>query len=205
RQYLILVKAALLNQAVKKNIVYHGHTIQALLKDHYWTLKVKLIAGMEYRIEQAMIKQNLTRDEAIQYIFEIDKTRKKWIKFLHGTDWDDPTLFDLVLNIQVMDPDAASEAVIALARRDPFCQNEISDKIIRQMHLVSKAEVALLEHDETKTLNVDMDCREQGIIELKGTLEEQKLGNIIKEIVRTVEGIKEIKDNFTYTGPVDKN
>jgi hypothetical protein len=172
--------------------VYHGHAGHFLFPAHYWTLKVKLIATKEYRVEQIMIKQNLSRDEAVQYIYDVDNTRNRWCRFLHGIDWDDPSLYDLGLNIQVMDVDTASNAVIALARGEPFRPSEISDKIIRQLFLAAKVEVALIKSKKTAGHAIAVECHEDGIVDLKGKIETKEMIDAIEEVVRVVEGVKEI-------------
>jgi cytidylate kinase len=197
RHYLTLIKFGILEEAVKNNIVYHGYAAHILLREHYWTLRVKLMGNMAYRIEQAMTKQNLDRDAAIQYIYDIDESRKKWINFLHGIDWDLSTIFDIVLNIQIMDIDGAVDAVVTLANKEPFRPSEISDRILRKMHLVSKAEVALLNEKETRSLNIDMSCIEEGILELKGSLKTKKLRSLILGVVGRVDGVVDINDKMT--------
>jgi cytidylate kinase len=192
RRYLALAKYSVLEEAIRHNIVYHGHAGHYLFPEHYWTLKVKLTAAREYRIEQIMIKQNLSRDEAIQYIFDIDNTRKKWSEFLHGIDWDDPSLYDLVLNIQVMDIDTASDAVVALAQGEPFRPSEISDKIIRQLFLAAKVEVALIKNKKTSRYNISVESHEDGIIELKGKIDDKAFIDAIEDVAGKVEGVKEI-------------
>jgi cytidylate kinase len=198
-RYLKLVRFAILEKAVSHNIVYHGHGGHCLLNEHYWTLRVKLIATKEYRIEQVMIKRNLSRDDAIQYIHDIDESRKKWTEFLYGIDWNDPSCFDMILNIQLLDVESASDAVVTMAQKEPFKPSDISDKIIRQMYLASKVELALLREKKTSLLNINVNCRREGVIELKETPGAKGLQPLIMDVVRNVDGVKEIKNKISYS------
>ena len=123
-------------------------------------------------------------------MLDIDESRKIWTKFLYGIDWNDPAIFDIVFNLQVMDVETASEAIIALAEKEPFKPSEISDKIIKRLFFISKVETALLKQEETKNLDIKVEYREDGTIELKGKLEKEKWCPLLTELIGKIENVK---------------
>jgi cytidylate kinase len=203
KQYLTLLRSALLTEAVKGNIVYHGHAGHLLLRGDCCILKVKLIANMGYRIEQAMKMNNFTKDEAIQYIHDIDESRIKWTKFLYGLDWNDPALYDIVLNLSAMDIDMATNTIASLAKEDAFRPNEITDKIIQRLYLSSKVEVAMLMDKRTSHLHLTVEALDDGVVEVKGAIEQKKLKKDVLEIAKAVEGVKKIHDKMTNSIGID--
>jgi cytidylate kinase len=89
-------------------IVIVGRGGQALLKDRPNVLNVRIVAPMEDRIQR--IKEQLKherqsfqadidiRREAQDYITSHDAASADYLKRFYGIDWDDPTLYHLVLN-----------------------------------------------------------------------------------------------------------
>ncbi len=100
--YLSFVTAALLERAKEGNLVYHGHAGHLLLSGISHTIRARVIADTEFRIKAAMEQRDLTREEAIVAIDKVDKERVKWTRFLYGVEWQDPSLYDVVLNLEHM-------------------------------------------------------------------------------------------------------
>ena len=61
-----------------------------LLHDAPNVLMVKVIADMEYRIIGAMVRENLSREEAIKEIKKRTNDRTKWVKAIYQVDRNDP-------------------------------------------------------------------------------------------------------------------
>ena len=85
--YLKCVTATILRYAEKGRLVYHGHAGHLLLRGISHVLRVRVLANREFRIEAAMERLGVTRDEAIAHIERIDNERRKWSRFLYGIDW----------------------------------------------------------------------------------------------------------------------
>lgn len=67
------VRAALLERAVGNRMVYHGHGGHLLLGGIPGILRVRIIAGIEYRINHAMNEKQINREQAIDLVAAIDK------------------------------------------------------------------------------------------------------------------------------------
>ena len=116
-RYVLAMQAALGEMFEDGNGIYHGLAGQFLFHDLCNVFKIRLIAPMEYRVRASIAEIGLGRDEAVRHIREIDERRVKWGRQVFGIDWNDPTLYDLVVNLEQMDIDTAAEAVAVLMDR----------------------------------------------------------------------------------------
>ena len=100
--HLAFVRATLCEQAREGRLVYHGLVGHLLLPGVSHVIRVRVIADMEFRIKAAMQQQNFGRADAQAYIETVDRERRQWIRFLFDVEWDDPHLYDVVLNLSRM-------------------------------------------------------------------------------------------------------
>jgi cytidylate kinase len=196
RQYLTFIRAALLEEAMKADIVYHGNLGHFLIGEEYPTLKVKLIANMAFRVERAMNENNMSQEEAVNYIRRIDEKRIKWARFLYNTDWNDPYLYDLVINLHLIDIVNAVKTIEMVAKEKVFKNSEVTKNKLKRLHTGSKVEVALLMHDNTSQLLISVNCPKDSVIELRGDVESTDFRNSVMDVVRNVEGVKEVIDKM---------
>ncbi len=195
-RYLAFARAALLEQAARDNIVYHGLAGSVLLQHDCCVLNVKVIANMEFRTQKAMETQKMTRDEAIQYNHDTDEERVKWMKFMFNLDWYDYSRFDLMVNINSMNVEAAAHTVAACAGQEPFVPSAFSDEKFKQLNLASQVRVRLMADERTEGLNLFPECGDMGVIHLKGDPgADSARGDIIK-IAQSVPGVKNVVDDM---------
>ena len=115
--YLTLIQAALTEEVKEGRTVYHGNAGHLLLRGAGPVMRVRVIAPMEFRIQMAGERLHFTREEALDYIEKVDRARKRWTQYLYGVDWQDPSLYDLVINVESVSVDDAADLVAHLARK----------------------------------------------------------------------------------------
>lgn len=82
--------------------------ITAKLKNAF---HVRLIASIEKRIEHMMTLLELNEKEALNHIKKEDENRKKYIKSHFNADIEDPLLYHLVLNTDLLTHSGASNLI----------------------------------------------------------------------------------------------
>jgi cytidylate kinase len=101
----------LFNMAAKSgNVVIVGRGAKFLLPKAAG-FSVRIIAPMEFRVEQIVLRQGVTVQEARKLIQESDADRKAFIKTFFHHDVADPHLHDLVINIKQVTPDFAVQLI----------------------------------------------------------------------------------------------
>jgi len=118
--YLAVIQAALAEEVRTGRAVYHGNAGHLLLKGGGPVLRLRVVAPLEFRIEQSRQRLGLSRAAAIRHIHKVDKERQKWSRFLYDVDWQDPSLYDLVINLEHMDIELACD-IVSTAVRKPGC------------------------------------------------------------------------------------
>ncbi len=190
--HLVHVQANLCEQARGGDLVFHGHVGHLLLPGISHVIRVRVIADMEFRIQAAMQRRHLWRHEALAYIEKVDRERRQWVRFLFDVDWEDPRLYDLVLNLSRIRIATAVEAVTHLTERDEFKPTAESLKAMRDLALTSHIS-ALLGSDPRTKGNALRIVAADGIVTITGTTYWPEVEEAVHSLVRRVEGVKEVR------------
>jgi cytidylate kinase len=192
RVYLTFVQAAMCEYAEHGNLVYHGHAGHALLPGIGHVLKVRLVAPLEYRIRAVMERNTrLDRKGAMRYITQVDEERTSRMRYLFDVDWRDPHQYDLVLSLDKLTVDTASDLVIQALQWEPFRPTDASRLALQNLALSSRIKAALDAHPQFSPYDIGVDVKE-GVVTLSGTL---PTDDAIQQVVTMVEqttGIKQV-------------
>lgn len=195
--YLACFQTALLDFALKGNIIYHGHLAQFLLAKIPSVLRVLLTAPIEFRIKGLMEEGQKSREEVISYIKLIDERRKKWSQFLYGVDWKDPSNYDFVLNLEKINIDLASYILECAALRKEFQSTPENMHVLKNLHLAAKARVYLQQSPRTKGSEVEIEAdSNSGSLVVTGIcprVGSRMWESDIKGVLSNVEEVKSIK------------
>jgi hypothetical protein len=93
-----------------------GRAGMLVLADHPHVVRVRLSGPLEARIEQAVRRYDLTRDQARQQARENDGARAAWVQRFYGRDVADPSLYDLVINATKFGVGACVELIVTATR-----------------------------------------------------------------------------------------
>ena len=189
--YLTLVRATLCQHSAGGNLVYHGHLGHLFLPGISHVIAVRVIADMAYRVRAAMEQQELSREEAIGYIQRVDRERRLWTRFLFAVDWDDPQLYDLVVNLSHMSVDTACETVAQLADRTEFQPNPASRRAMRELALRSQVSAVLVTDPRTKDAHLEVSA-DEGVVTIVGTTQSPAIVEVVPRVVWQVDGVKEV-------------
>ena len=114
--YVVHLERIMFLAALHGNVVFVGRGAHCILpRDN--AIAVRIIAPMEYRIEQIMTRRNLDRVGAQQLIKEIDEGRDAFNRrYFHG-GMQDPHLFDMVINVERIGPELAARQIVDTYRQ----------------------------------------------------------------------------------------
>jgi cytidylate kinase len=190
--YVAYIRAALLHQVQKDNVVYHGLAGHFLLKGVPHVLKVRIIADLEDRVKEEMKRENISAEEARRILRKDDEERRKWSKHVYGIDTWDPSLYDLVINIKRITVDGAVD-IIKCALKDPcFQTTPEGQKLVDEMSLAARIEAALIE--DIPSIQVEAKEAEVFIYLKRDLCKDKELISRIKRLASKVAG-SDIKIN----------
>lgn len=170
--YLVLIQAAIAEEVSTGNAVYHGLVGHRLFQGNITTLRVRVIAPMERRVQMAQQRMNIGRSEAIAYVAKMDEQRGRWTKYLYGIDWEDPSLYDIVLNLQNLNVEQACRFVVDIVRGGGFDFSTEQQAAMSDFVLATRVRAALARDPMTNSLEVDVVSR-AGQVTIKGEFCEQ--------------------------------
>jgi cytidylate kinase len=195
--YLTFVRASLCEHARGGNLVYHGYLGHLLLPGIAHVLGVRVIADVEFRLQAAMQQQHLARPDAMAYLERVDKDRRQWTRFLYDVEWDDPHLYDVVLNLSRISLSAACDAVVHLAAQAEFRPTVASLKAMEDLALSSRVSAELARDPRTRgaTLQVVAD---DGVVTVIGTTQSPEVMGAVPIVVRQADGVKDVRAEVRF-------
>lgn len=186
--YLVLIQAALTEEVRTGKAIYHGLAGHLLLKGGQPILRTRIIAPMEMRVRMIQDRLKYSQREAIAYIEKVDEDRRKWTQFLYGVDWGDPSLYDIVLNLEHIDIEEACHIISSMVIErcfefTPECQVKMDD-----LALASRVRADLAIHPSTSDLEFEVTAN-SGIVAIQGKV--SSLGQLedVQRIAKAVPGV----------------
>jgi len=111
------VTEAILMLARQGNVLLVGRSGQIVLADWPDVLRVRVLAPRETRIRLVQERCHVTPEIAAARIDASDKARADFLKRHYGVYWEDPQLYDLVLNMVHLDVLTAVDLICLASER----------------------------------------------------------------------------------------
>lgn len=185
-RYVAYIRAALLRQVQRDNVVYHGLAGHFFLQGIPHVLKVRIIANMEDRIREEMKRGNITAEKAREILKKDDEERRKWSLSLYGIDTWDPSLYDMVLHVRTLGVNDVVKIILETVKLPAFATTQESQDILNDRTLAAQVESALIE--EFPRVKVTAKGGEASITIVTGLTFTAALANEEK-VIRRVESI----------------
>src|SRR5512137_1983577 len=143
--YLDRLNSVIYELASRGNAVFLGRGSHILLKGFNCALHIRVTASLEKRV-QNLVERGFLRDAAIKAIHKSDREREAFIKFAFGADWDNPDLYDMVLNMDNLSVALGADIVVHLARSEEIQARSLDAmESLEMIGLARRAEAALIE------------------------------------------------------------
>ena len=191
RTLLLVVQAALCEAALAGQLVYHGHIGHLLLSGIAHVARVRVIAEPAVRL-RAVQEPGAAPGEGLRLLRKVDEERRAWVRFLFGVEWEDPLLYDLVLNLSRMTLETATHLVVALTTRPEFQPTAASRQAVADLTLASRVSAQLATDPRTAGLTVGVEAA-AGVVTLTGALVRDEELELIPTLVRQVPGVTAVR------------
>jgi cytidylate kinase len=110
------VEALLHEYADQGQMIIIGRAGQVILKERRDAFHVRITAPLDVRVQRLVERHSITPEAAVAQIEASDSYRKKYMKRFYHCRWDDPDLYDLIINTGRLSAEEAA-SVIAQAVR----------------------------------------------------------------------------------------
>ncbi len=141
-RYVAFLRATLLKNVQKDNVVYHGLAGHYFLQGIPHVIKVRIMADLEDRVQEEMRREKISADEARNILRKDDDERRRWGIQVYGVDTWDPKLYDMVLHIKSLTVDDAVDLISKAAQLPRFQATPESQRLLDDMVREAAAEAA---------------------------------------------------------------
>jgi len=153
-RYISYFRAAFYNHMEKDNIVYHGLSGHFFLHDISHALKVRIIANMEVRIKEEMRREKCSAEEARYRLKKDDDERRKWGLSLYGRDTWNCSLYDLVLNVDIIEVDKAVDILHGVVEDGRFNATPESTALLKKKALLASIHAIIVNDSPKATVDI---------------------------------------------------
>ncbi len=143
-RYLAYVEAIVFEMAARDNVVLGGRGAVILLSKIRHVLRVRVTAPESVRAERVENAQALTHEAALEAVRESDRERAARVRSLYHVNWDDPVLYEMVLNTERLTVPRAAELIQEALRDERFQPTPEARRTLAQLSEAARARVALL-------------------------------------------------------------
>ena len=102
--------------AKDQSCVIAGRTAFYMFRDHPNHLSILIQASMPCRMARVAQEQNMTKEQARMTIDKVDKMRENYVNEFTGTSRYDSRNYQLVINMDEINEDAAVDLILAYIR-----------------------------------------------------------------------------------------
>jgi cytidylate kinase len=197
-RYLHFMKTAIYEFARQGNCIIIGRGGQILLKDVPGVLHVRVIAPTTLRMERIKTKYNYNDQLAEQIIRHSDHDRTGFHRFFFHINWEEPCLYDLMINTNSFTTEAAVRLIkdaldaTGIMDKQPEKDSKLVDLCLSQEVITS---IAYIERIPVQFLEV---VAVSGIVTLRGSTITTEDISRCAAIARKVPGVKEVINEVYY-------
>ena len=170
-KFLRCIKKAIYDVAGKGRSVIVGRGGQILLKDFPGTLHVRIYAPIHVRLQHLMESERVEEKQAHWMLRQSDQDSAGYIQSFFNAGWDDPNLYDLLINTEKLSVATAIQLIVRSAS-SPEIQDgvEEANEKLADLALVARAEEKLVARIGEKARFVEIKA-EKGVLLLAGQVD----------------------------------
>jgi cytidylate kinase len=194
RRYMTYVEAIVLEMAGRDNVVLAGRGAVFLLTKMRHVLRVRVTASERVRAARVE-EQGVVHGAAADLVRQSDNELGARVKYLYHVDWNDPLLYDLLINTDRMTVGEGA-ALIQRALENPRYQSSVeSMNEIRNVNLNTQCRAALLAHPDTRSLELRVAC-ERGQASVSGMVEHDDQRKLVEQVLAKVPGVTAVTNTI---------
>ncbi len=194
--YLDLMDAVVYEVARRGEGIILGHGAQMLLRDFGCALHVRIYASEPFRIQHLMDRQGMSREAAEKMIHKSDSDRSGFLQFAFHMDWNDPSLYDLIINGDKLAKDSAARLIMEAAQSGEVkaCSIAALDAMER-LSLLKRVQAAIMKNS-LNPLDFHVEVPEKGVVQITGSINPLESKDRLLEAVKAVPGVSDVRSDI---------
>lgn len=197
RQAMALYSAEeVLEAAAKGNVVIRGWGATQLLRPVPHVPCIRVMRPFDQRV-QWLMREIDTDDRGVAEA-EIQRSDQANASRMHdqfGVTWNEPVLFDLVLNTDRLSVDTCVQLIKTLVSRPEFAETEQSRALLQGMALSARVRAALRAHPQTEGVDITIESAD-GRVTLRGIVADAGEKAAAVQVSSGVAGVVAVDDQL---------
>ncbi len=192
--------------ASQGNVILIGRGTPVVLKNRPDTLRVRIVAPIEQRIQRIQRARNISHEEAKHFVNNYGRLRRNLIESIFKIDLSNSNLYDLQINTHQLSAESAAEILAtAIQAKSKSVDEKKSRKSLTWEALIKEVKVNI-----KKELNpglwqqIDAESGEEGLVVITGFVNSQQLHDRAEELALGVQGIEKV-DNRIVVMDMDES
>ncbi len=204
--YLDLLQGVVYEVAKRGHGIILGHGSQVLLRDFGCALHVRIYASESFRIENLTKRRRMSREAVEKLIHKTDNEQRGFLQFAFHMNWNDPSLYDVVINRDKLSADLAAKLIIEAAR-----SQEIQDcsatalESMERLAFARRVDAAILESnlgpDAFHRHMFHIEVPEKGVVQITGVTYEDGAEERLLKVVKGIPGVTDVQSEIIVVPP----
>ena len=196
RHFVTYVEATIMELAARDRVVLAGLGAAMVLRGIPQALRVRVTAPEHDRALRVEHQQGLTPEASLDTVRAADRERAARVRFLHHVDWEDPRLYDLVLNTARLTVPTAVRVLVEALKDERYQTTPEALARTRDLALVAQARATLLADPATRGLALSIGCHD-GVLTASGFVFDEGLRRTAEDLLRRLPGTSAVRTEIT--------
>jgi cytidylate kinase len=196
KKFLHFMQAVIYDFARKGNVVIVGRGSQVLLKDLPGAFHVRIKAPFDIRVKRIMEREGDDERHVKRILRRWDRDASGYIRYLFNVDWDDQSLYDMIINTRKISVDTAAKMILDVIH-SPELKHRVKkmEEKLADLALVHKVEAALMDMKGRDIRDADIRL-EGGVVTLSGLVYSAKDKEEVERKVSSLKGVKKVDNQL---------
>ena len=173
-----------------------GHGSQLLLRDFGCAMHVFIHASEAYRVQHLVQEYDLSSKAAEKMIHKSDSEKKGFLRFAFQMDWENPSLYDLVINTEKLGIEGAAKLVMESLLLESVKECSLKSlETMERMSLAKTVQAALLKEGFSYS-QFHVEIPEQGVVQVIGYAATEEDKSRMLKTIKKSPGVARVKDQL---------
>ena len=187
-----LMAAVIYEVAHRDEGIIIGHGATYFLKDFSCALHLRMHTSNQFRIQRVVDQMKVSPDTALTMIENRDNELKAFMDFSFQINWNDLTLYDLVINVDKLGIDAAAQMIVNATATDSIKECSLAAlESMEKLSLLKQVEAAVMK-DNLNPQELQIEVPEPGVVKLTGLINPMRTVSGVTELIKSVPGVQKI-------------
>jgi len=176
--------------------VIRGWGAVHLLRNIPHVIRVRVCAPFDTRVARMMERLGTDNRETVENEIHLSEEAHSAITKRHfGVNWKDPENYDLVLSTDRLSVDDCVDEVEGMMKRPRFQETQDSIRLVTNLSLEWAVRSALRRDTRTTEVGITVECLD-GVVRLLGVVDDVDQAMAVEDIVRSIEGVREVDNQL---------